>query len=166
MSQTQNEKFRERLGDFDTAVLITQGPKNSFCARPMAIAGVEDNCDLWFITNRDSAKVHQIERDTLVNVVCQHGWSSCVCAVGRASLVRDPSKLEQLWSTAYQVWFPLGMRDPDIVLIHVVLERGEYWDNTGINRFSYAYQAVKAIVTHIAPEVEEGKQHGVVHLTH
>ena len=165
MIQTQNEKFRERLNDFDTAVLITRGAQNSFCARPMAIAGIEDNCDLWFITNKESAKVHQIEKDTLVNIVCQHGWSSCVCATGRASLEHDASKLEQLWSAAYQVWFPLGMRDPDIVLIHVVLERGEYWDNTGINRFNYAFQAIKAIVTHKVPQVEEGKQHGIVHLS-
>ncbi len=132
----------------------------------MAIAAVDDNCDLWFITNRDSAKVHQIQRDTAVDIVCQHGWSSCVCASGKASLERDPSKLQQLWNTAYQVWFPLGMRDPDIVLIHVVLEKGEYWDNTGLKRFTYVYQTIKALVTHTVPEVEEGKQHGVVTLVH
>lgn len=166
MIQTHNDKFRERLNDFDTAVLITHGAENSFYARPMAIAGVEDNCDLWFITNRDSAKVHQIQKDTLVNIVCQHGWSSCVCAHGRASLEQDPVKLEQLWNASYQAWFPLGMRDPDIVLIHVVLERGEYWDNTGINRFNYAYQAIKAMVTHTVPKIQEGKQHGVVSLAH
>ncbi len=166
MSQRQNEQFRERLNDFDTAVLITHGDKKAFCARPMAIAGVDDNCDLWFITSKDSAKAHQIEKDTHVNVVCQHGWSSCVCASGKASLERDPHKLEQLWNTAYQVWFPLGMKDPDIVLIHVVLEQGEYWDNTGINRLSYVYQAIKAIVTHTVPDVQEGKQHGTVTLSH
>ncbi len=164
MTHAQNEKFRERLGDFDTAVLITQGPKNQFNARPMAIAGVSDDCDLWFITSKDSAKVHQIQKDTRVNIVCQHGWSSCICATGRASLEFDKGKLEQLWNTAYQVWFPKGMNDPEIVLIHVVLEQGEYWDNTGLNRFNYVYQSIKALVTGTTPEVEEGKQHGHVKL--
>jgi general stress protein 26 len=164
MSTNINEQFCERLRDFDTAVLITKGPKNEFCARPMAIAGVDDNCDLWFLTSKDSVKVHQIEKNTHVDLVCQHGWSSCICATGKASVEQDAAMIEQLWNSAYQVWFPRGVNDPDIALIHVVLEKGEYWDNTGLNRFNYVYQTIKAIVTGKKPEVEEGKQHGKVKL--
>jgi len=165
MSQNQKEKFRGLLSDFDTAVLITHGGKNAFRARPMAIAGVADDCDLWFIASRDSAKAHEIEKNARVQVVCQNGWSSCVSIVGWASLDFDRAKLQALWNSSYQVWFPLGVNDPEIVLIHVVGEQGEYWDNTGINRLTYVYQAIKAIATGTTPEIREGDQHGNIKLT-
>lgn len=162
MSLTQKEKFRDLLSDFTTAVLITHDSKNTLRARPMAIASVDENCDLWFITGKDSAKAHEIERDTHIHLVCQDGWSSCVSLSGRATLVNDRNRLQSLWNAYYQVWFPKGINDPDIVLIHVVGEHGEYWDNTGTNRFTYLFQAAKAMVTGTTPEIEEGDQHGHV----
>lgn len=160
MNQTQNEKFRKLLADFQTAVLITHGGEDAFRARPMAIARVDENCDLWFVTSRDSAKAHEIEMDTWVQVICQNGWSSCVCISGYASLNFERAKIRELWNASLQVWFPKGVDDPEIVLIQVVGELGEYWDNTGINRVTYAYQAIKALVTGTVLEVKEGDQHG------
>ena len=166
MKQTQTDKFHELLKEFETAVLITHGRETHFHARPMAIAQVEDNCDLWFITREESAKVHEIESDTRVQVVCQAGRSSCISIAGRASLSRDRAKIRELWRPALRVWFPHGVDDPDIVLIHVAGEHGEYWDNTGVNRLTYAYQAVKAVATGTVAEVKEGQQHGHVNLAH
>jgi general stress protein 26 len=164
MSQSQKDKFRDLLSDFDTAVLITHAAGNCLRARPMAIAAVDQNCDLWFITGRDSAKAHEIEQNTRVHVVCQNGWKSCLSLSGRASLCCDPLKTRALWKSSYQAWFPLGVDDPDIGLIHVIGEQGEYWDNTGLKQFTYAYQTVKAIVTGTTPQVREGEQHGHVEL--
>lgn len=164
MNQTQKEKFRELLEDFETAVLTTHGGAAHFRSRPMAIADVDEHCDLWFISSRDSAKVHEIEKDTRVQVVCQNGWTSCVCIAGKASLNEDRAKIQDLWKTSYKVWFPEGVNDPNIVLIHVVGEFGEYWDNTGLNRFTYLYQAIKAVVTGTTPAIREGEQHGQVSL--
>ena len=157
-----NERFRDLLSGFSTAVLITHDGGKTLRARPMAIAGVDGHCDLWFLTSRDSAKAHEIQKDTHVQVVCQNGWSSCACISGRASLDQDRDKIRTLWNASFQVWFPKGLDDPDIVLIRVSVEQGEYWDNNGINRFTYAYLAFKAIVTGTAPEVKEGVQHGRV----
>lgn len=160
----QKEKFRELLRDFSTAVLITHTGKNDFRARPMAIAAVDEECGLWFITHLDSAKVHEIERNTHVHVVCQNSWASCISITGRATLNFDRSIIYKLWNPAYLAWFPKGVNDPDITLIHVVGEQGEYWDNSGLNRISYIYQTIKAIVTGTTPEVVEGDQHGQVKL--
>ena len=163
MKQTQTEKFYELLKDFDTAVLLTHGPESHCRARPMVIAEVDVNCDLWFITSEDSAKVHEIERDTRVHVVCQNGRTSCISIAGRASLSQDRSRIQQLWKPSYRVWFPQGPEDA-IVLIHVIGEHGEYWDNTGANSLIYLYRAIKAVVTRSTPEVTEGTQHGHVNL--
>lgn len=165
MKETQTEKFHDLLKEFETAVLITHGRDTHFHARPMSIAQVEDNCDLWFITNEESAKVHEIEADTRVQVICQEGRSSCISIAGRASLIRDRAKVREVWRPVHRVWFPHGVEDPNIVLIHVAGEHAEYWDNTGVNRLTYAYQAIKAIATGTAAEVKEGEQHGHVTLS-
>lgn len=162
MNKTQKEKFHELLTSFETAVLTTHGGEAHFRSRPMAIADVDKNCDLWFVTNRDSAKVHEIEEDTRAQVVCQKGWTSCVCIAGKASILEDRLKIQAMWKPSYKVWFPQGVNDPNLVLIHVMGEFGEYWDNTGLNRFTYLYQAVKAIVTGTTPEVRKGEQHGQI----
>ena len=161
MNMPEKDRFRELLQGFETAVLITHGGKASFRARPMVVAGVDYNCDLWFVTNRDSAKVHEIQRDREVQVVCQNGWSSCVCLTGRASLDNDRAKLLELWNPSCQAWFPKGVNDPDLVLIHLAGEHGEYWDNTGTSQINFIYQTIKAIVTGERPTIPE-KQHGQV----
>ena len=117
MKQTQTEKFRELLQGFDTAVLITHTQENHFRARPMAIARIDDNCDLWFITGEASAKVHEIEADTRVQIICQNGQACCVSLTGRATVSRDRTRIRELWKAAYRVWFPQGVEDPNIVLI-------------------------------------------------
>ncbi len=160
----QTEKFFQLLTGFDTAVLLTHGTQSLFCARPMVIAQVDDNCDLWFLTGADSAKVHEIETDTRVHVVCQEGRTRCVSISGRATLENDRARVRDLWKAPFRVWFPLGVDDPNLVLIHVRGEVGEYWDNKGLNRLAYAYQALKAAATGTTPEVIEGKQHGRVNL--
>jgi len=163
---TQIERFRNLLTDFDTAILITHSQENHSRARPMLIARVDDNCDLWFLTDNDSANVHEIEADTHVRVVCQNGRASCVSITGRAEPSRDRVRIRQLWRLAYQVWFPRGADDPNIVLIHVIGELGEYWDHTGINRITYAYQPIKVVATRATPEIKEGDQQGHLELAH
>lgn len=164
-NSTPTETFRKLLGDFDTAVLITHGSRTHFQARPMAIAKVDSNCDLWFITGEETAKVHEIEADRRVQVICQNGRTSCLSIAGHAFLVRDPLKIRELWRPTLRAWFPKGTDDPELVLIKVEGEHAEFWDNSGLKGLTYLYQTIKAAASGTTPEVEEGQQHGEVNLT-
>jgi general stress protein 26 len=160
----QLEKIRELLEHFDTAMLVTCGATHSPRARPMAIARVESNCDLWFFTERDTAKVHEIESNQQVLVVCQNEHSRYIAICGRAALVSDRARIQELWKESYRTWFPMGAEDPDLLLISVHADEAEYWDNQGLKGVQYAFQAVKAYATGTRPEVKEGEQHGRMHL--
>jgi general stress protein 26 len=164
MMDNQIEKLRGQLQDFDTAVLITRGENAAVHARPMAVARVDENCDLWFFTGAQSAKVDEIEAHPQAQVICQSGWSSCVIVAGRAMLNRDRATIRDLWKPAFKLWFPDGAEDPNLVLIHFTGQRAEYWDNTGANRLTYLYQAFKAGLRGTTPEIREGVQHGEVTL--
>ncbi len=52
-----------------------------------------------------------------------------VSVAGRARVVDDRAKARQLWSPAMQVFFPGGVDDPQLRLIHVRAESAEYWDS-------------------------------------
>lgn len=164
MNDNQIEKLRGQLQRFDTVVLITQGNDETGHSRPMAVVRVDENCDLWFFTGEHSAKVTEIEAETRAQVICQSGWSSCVIIEGGARLVRDRVMMRELWKPAFKVWFPAGVEDPNLVLIHFTGQRAEYWDNTGANRFTYIFQSLKAVMQGTTPEIKEGDQHGRVTL--
>jgi general stress protein 26 len=53
-----------------------------------------------------------------------------IAVYGRARLERDPRKVQELRREAWRVWFD-DKSDPHIVLIHVLPDEGEYWDNSG-----------------------------------
>lgn len=162
MKASPTKEFHELLCTFETAVLTT-GSGEHVHSRPMAIVKVEDNCDLWFITNVNSAKVQEVKDDSSAQVICQEGWKRCIVISGRASLDRDRARIKQFWKKSYQVWFPDGPDDPEIVLIRVLGARGEYWDSSGTNALVYAYEAVKALATGRTP-TDKKELHGKVSL--
>jgi general stress protein 26 len=160
----QREHLQKLLIQFSTAMLVTHSRDGSLRARPMAIAEVETNSRLWFITSQETAKVHEIEKDTRVHVVCQNDRSAYLSLSGRADLVHDRAKVEKVWKEPFRVWFPGGKDDQAIVLISVQTDRGEYWDNEGFNKIKYLFATAKALASGTKPETQEGEQHGVAQL--
>lgn len=155
-------RIHELLADFDTAMLITQAHGQPLRARPMAIARVEADCRLWFFTGRDSAKVHEIQDNQEVLIVCQDEHSRYVSLSGTAELSSNRGKARELWKESYQTWFPRGVEDPDLLLISVKPREAEYWDSQGFKGLRYVFEAAKAYATGTRPQIREGEQHGKV----
>ncbi len=162
--KVQSRHFISLLKKFRTAILVTHTGEHGLHARPMAIADVEDNGRIWFISGADTAKVHEIEVDSQVHIMAQDGDSAFVSLSGRASLIGDREKIADLWREPFRVWFPGGKDDPSIELIAVRTERGEFWDSTGTNRCRYLWEAAKAYATGSTPDTDDGELHGTVRL--
>ena len=140
---------------------MTQG-QGALRARPMAVAQVEPNCDLWFFTDRDTAKVHEVEANREVMAVCQKDHSRYVSVSGSAELVSDRGRVCELWKESYRTWLPDGVNDPSLILLRVRAREAQYWDNQGFKGVRYVFQAAKAYATGTTPEIREGEQHGRV----
>jgi general stress protein 26 len=160
----QTEHYVSLLKKLRTAMLVTRTGETGIHARPMAIARVEDDGRLWFISGANTAKIHEIEIDSHVHIIAQDGNSIFLALSGRASLIGDREKIAELWQEPFRVWFPGGKDDPDIELIAVRPENGEFWDSTGTNRARYLWEAAKAYVTGTTPDTENGDMHGKVRL--
>lgn len=158
----QIEKFHELLGKFETAILTTQSQNGEIRSRPMAIARVEPNCDLWFLTGIDTEKTEEILSQSVAGVSCQRDREMYLSLSGMATISRDAAKVRSLWKEPYRVWFPEGPEDANLALIHFEAHSGEYWDSSGWNKAKYAFQAIRAYVKGDTPKVDEGSQHGEV----
>lgn len=164
MSTEDRAKLVELLNEFSTAMLITHESEGRLRARPMAIGQVDDDGTIWFLSGEDTAKVHEILRDTRVHLSLQKDRAIYLSINGHATLVHNRAKVDELWEESYKVWFPGGKDDPNLVLISVEPEDAEYWDNHGWKKVKYLFQSAKAYITRTTPETQDEK-HGMLHLS-
>ena len=143
----QIKELAEMIKDIDFAMLTTVAADGTLHSRPMSTQRVEFDGDLWFFTRASAPKVGEIEREHQVNVSYAKPEDQRYISVsGRAVVVRDRAKIEELWSPVLKAWFPEGPEDPDLALLKVSAERAEYWDSPS-SAVAHAISFVKAIVT-------------------
>lgn len=157
MGESTKEHLKALLESFDTGILITRHREQEH-ARPMAVAAVEGANTLWFVTLDSSPKTNEIQNDERVSATFQSS-RKFVALSGRAELIKDHAKVEQLWQADWKVWFPKGKSDPDITLIRVTVTDAEFWDNSGTHGIRYAFDAAKALLTRTRPTIAAG-EHG------
>ncbi len=123
------QKLAALIKDIDIAMLTTAMPGGSLRSRPMATHKAEFDGVLWFFTDAESGKVHEVDGDSHVNLSYADPDNNRYISVsGRASVVRDRQKARELWSPILKAWFPNGVDDPNIALLKVEVNEAEYWD--------------------------------------
>jgi len=159
----KREKLMDILGDFSTAVLVTHGRDGGIHGRPMSIAkkGTEE---VWFITGRDSEKVLEVEQDHVAMVTMQED-ARFLCLSGTVDVLVEPGLAPRLWKESWRPWFN-GPEDPSIVVLRFKMQRGEYWDRSGINAVTFVWDAAKALAKGTTIETESPKRHGVIQPEH
>jgi general stress protein 26 len=160
MPTQEQAKLHDLLHEFHVGVLVTHTADGDLHARPMAIAHVEDDCTTWFVTSRSSPKVHELYHSSRAHVVCQNGSSAFLSLSGDAAVVDDRAKLDDLWTAQFEPWFPKGKEDPELTLVRVTPDEGEYWDGRGALGIKYLVEAVEAVAKGTRPKIEAPDQHG------
>jgi len=149
--EDKSKKLIDIVRQFDNAMLVTHDG-NRLDARPMAVAQADDDGGLWFVTDRQSSKVMEITASTDVGITMQ-GSNAFVYLSADASVIDDRVKLKKLWKNSWRIWFPDGIDDPAIVLLHVIPRSGEYWDNSGLSGWKYLTKAGLAYFQGQPPEI-------------
>lgn len=140
-------KLWSMIKDIHTAMLTTIDADGSLRARPMA--GVQKDFDgvLWFFTRAGAHKVLEIAAHHAVNLAYANPDAQRYVSVsGHAELSRDKAKAGELWSDATAPWFPKGLDDPELALLKVTVDKGEYWD-AQTSAMVHAYGTVKSKLT-------------------
>ena len=143
----QVKKLAEIIKGIEIAMLTTAMPDGSLRSRPMATQKAEFDGTLWFFTDAESAKVHEVRRDGHVNVsYAAPDDNRYVSVSGTANVVRDRQRIKDLWTPAMKAWFPDGPDSPGIALLRVDVRMAEYWDAPS-NAFVQLAGFVKAVAT-------------------
>jgi len=165
MKQEQNqniEKLIEMVKDSRTCMLITnEKTAENLSGRPMIISKIDDDGTIWFFTKESSYKVDEIEESKKVSIAITNESSNNYLMIhGSATLVKDKTKMKELWSSLLKAWFPLGLEDPDMILIKVTPHEVNYCDGSS-SKMVVLFNMLKAIVT--GKEFEQG-EHGKINL--
>ena len=159
-TQTDNlEKLRDMIKDIDFCMLTTIDENGDPHSRPMSSNGqIDPNGDLWFFTGISSHKVNEVANSPKVNASFADPKNQRYISItGKAQLVRDRNKIEELWKSEFKIWFPKGKDDPDIALIRINAERAEYWDNPS-STAGYVLNFVSSLFTGKEAEFGENKK--------
>lgn len=145
------EQFHQILSSFHTAMLVTQGDDGELRARPMSIASVEADDELWFVTGVASQKAGDVLRNKRVVVVLQ-GPSKFASVSGEAELIVNSARGKALWKESFRPWFPEGPSDPRLALVRVRPRSADFWDLSGLHGVRFLFKAVRHAI--------EGKRMG------
>ena len=162
------QKYSENVREIETytrkigvGMFTTRSGNGRLVSRPLQTKQMEANGNLWFFTAMDSKKVHELEANSSVNISYSNPGDQIFVSIdGRANVVRDRAKIDELWSEAVDgIYFEGGRNDPDLALIRVVADTAEVWTSasTSVGRM---YKFLKAKTTGDAGEL--GEQHHVV----
>jgi general stress protein 26 len=145
---TDDDQHRQRLReilDDAPAVLLTTRARDRLHTVPMDLQRVEDDGTMYFATSTSTVKTSEIEADPRVQVAFQ-GKTRFAVVDGQARLSQDRALIDELWKEDWKLWFPEGKAQPDLAIVIVTPDRGEYWDKSGTKGLSFLYRAAKAYV--------------------
>lgn len=146
MEPSPDTRFVDILEGIPTAMFVTIDSDGFPHARPLAVARVDREGVVWFVTHSETTKIAEISRAPLVGLTFQD-HTRHASASGRVELVRDPELVREMWSESWRLWFPDGPDTPELVLVKVVISHGEYWDNSGFRGIAFLFDAARSYLT-------------------
>ena len=157
MSESDIDRVWEIMDDIPICMVTTHAG-GRMRSRPMhAIADREENA-VYFITDTRGAKDEEIAAAPDVCLAfADVGDNTYLSLTGRADMIRDPAKAEELWSAEAQAWWPRGPRDPAVRVLRVIPEQAEYWDTRG-NSITVALKLMTARLAGRQPDLGENRK--------
>ena len=152
-ARDESQTLRGLLEGIEYAMLTTRASDGALAGRPLQILQVDGRDAIWFFTSASSAKVREIQRDPRVNLACIDPRKKFFIAVtGRAEIIVDRSKADELWSVAQRIFFPQGRDDPSLVLLKLTPLSVRYWDGNE-SAFGLLLKFGKAVVRSEASDI-------------
>ena len=123
------KKIKELVKGAEICMFTTDLLQAPFSTRPMNAQETDEEGNLWFFSDKSSKKNKEIAVNPYVQLFFSNKNSAEFLSIyGRAEIIYDRSKIEELWNPLVKVWFQEGKDDPNITLIKVTPQHSYYWD--------------------------------------
>lgn len=150
--QDKQTKLYDMVNKVKLAMLTTIEPDGSLHTRPMQNQEADKRGNIWFFTDKNCSAARNARDNPKVSVSYSNPDSDNYVAIaGTASLIDDRDTIHEKWTEDMKAWFPDGEDDPNILLLKIEPERGEYWD-TASSTLATAVGYVKATLTGKRPD--------------
>lgn len=164
MSDTPTEKkldeLYELIDSMEIALLTTRRPNGMLVTRPMATQDRGPLADLWFVTNIETHKIDDLERDPHVGVgYYDAGTREWVSVSGNAKITQDRAKIRELYAPDWKAWFSDeggdkdgGPDDPRLALILVDAHSVHYM-KAKYSRPRALFEYMRGVATGTDPDI-------------
>jgi general stress protein 26 len=123
------EKMKEMFGDGQILIFCCGVTTFPIQATPMSTQTVDDDGIVWFFSAKNSDRNRLLKEDPRAQLLYSDTSKMDYMSIqGKAEVLIDVSKAEELWSKHVEVWFPEGPTDPNLSLIKFTPKEGYYWD--------------------------------------
>lgn len=82
----------------------------------MALVRYDDIENIWLVTSKSSQKYIQLKKQPRVGLLFSQN-TNYVTLIGEMDILEDQKTKNDLWTPALEKYFPLGMTDPDYVVL-------------------------------------------------
>ena len=145
-------RLKELVEDIDFAMLTTQDAGGNLVSRPMSTREMDENGDIWFFLSEDSKKADEAQADSDVALAYADAKGMrFVSVAGRASVVHDRAKMEELYTASLDIWFEQGLETPGVALLRVTPVECEFWEPKH-GKLVTAVAMLKSLVTRDTPD--------------
>lgn len=158
MSEAEDiERVWDIVGEVRHCMLTTNAG-GSLRARPMASYPDPVNECIWFMTDARGGKDDELQSDPRACLAYAEPKTNTFLSIsGRANVVRDQEKIDELWNPYAKVFWPDGPADLKIRLICFHPTQAEFWDGPS-NPVTIAFRMAKARLTGERPDLGEDKK--------
>jgi general stress protein 26 len=151
------KKIKSLSEDAKTCMFNTNLTEIPFHTRPMSLQEVDENGDIWFFSGADSDKNQALSSDERVQLTFMNNGSyEYLSLFGKAVVVKDRQRAEELWDSFVKTWFPGGIDDPNLSLIKFTPDTGHYWDTKNNKIVAIAKIAIGSITGQTMDDSVEG----------
>lgn len=122
-------KIKEMAKDISMCMFCTELSVRPIPTRPMSVADIDDDGNLWFISSRNSNKNFEIGHDDEVQLIfAKNADVHFLSVFGKAIIYKDKAHVEEVWTPMAKAWFDEGKDDPEVTVIKVEPKDAYYWD--------------------------------------
>lgn len=159
--QEQMDTIQAMVKDIKYTMMTTRTHEDHLHSCPMNTTETSIGAkEIWFIGHSPSETVDNIKNNPQVNLAyVSQDDKNYLSITGKAELVEDKEKLDELWSVTYNAYFEQGKEDPKVQLIKVTPHGAEYWANG--NAITNAIKMTAAAVTDTAVERSLGENFSI-----
>lgn len=130
-------------------------------SRPMALQEVDEQGNLWFLSDVKSLKNEEINENPNVELYFMNNSKyEYIFIKGKASISQDKNLIEKYWTNFANAWFD-GKDDPNVSVIKVAPEDGYYYE-TKDNKLIAMSKMIFAAVS--GSSIEDGGVEGKLKL--